>query len=147
MKVCTSCNQAKPLDAFYFIKSRNRHLHKCIVCKQQYDKSYWQLTGTKRRSQKKKNISQIRDRNTRYILSYLREHPCVLCLETDPLVLEFDHINPSLKEANVSELLSYSIERIEVEIAKCRVLCANCHRRETAKQFQYSMWALINSGV
>jgi hypothetical protein len=46
--------------------------------------------------------------------------------------LEFHHREPKLKEIVVSKALDWgwSIERILNEIAKCDVLCANCHRKQ-----------------
>jgi hypothetical protein len=32
---------------------------------------------------------------------------------------------------------AYSWKAIEEEISKCEVRCANCHRRRTAKQFNW----------
>lgn len=68
-----------------------------------------------------------------YIYDYLRDKSCVDCGETNPIVLEFDHRNPKLKVNNVSNLVR-SMEKLKIEITKCDVVCANCHRIRTAKQ-------------
>lgn len=74
-------------------------------------------------------------RNKKFVLEYLYQHPCVDCGESDPVVLEFDHIKgEKFKELNYMTRNSYSIETIKKEIEKCEVRCANCHRRITAKR-------------
>ena len=73
-----------------------------------------------------------RHRNRAYIYNYLLTHPCVLCGEVDPVVLDFDHLRDKVREVTVMAILSGRANLI-VEIAKCRVLCANCHRRHTAE--------------
>jgi hypothetical protein len=48
-------------------------------------------------------------------------------------VLEFDHLRD--KRANVSSLVQNGeLRRIRGEIEKCDVVCANCHRRRTARR-------------
>jgi hypothetical protein len=49
--------------------------------------------------------------------------------------LDFDHVTDD-KFDNVSRMLSqgYKLERIQVEIAKCEVVCANHHRMRTASR-------------
>lgn len=40
--------------------------------------------------------------------------------------LDFDHINSETKVRDIAKI--HGIEAIKAEIAKCIVLCANCHR-------------------
>ena len=56
---------------------------------------------------------------------------CAKCGENHPATLQFHHRDPQKKEFNLSEAVrqGYSVERIKREIAKCTVLCANCHAK------------------
>jgi hypothetical protein len=56
---------------------------------------------------------------------------CAQCGENHPATLHFHHRDPQLKTFNVSTYIqhAYGIERIKNEIAKCTVLCANCHAK------------------
>lgn len=60
---------------------------------------------------------------------------CSRCPENDPVCLDFHHCDPSLKEVNIANAIhsGWSKARIEAEIAKCEVLCANCHRKATRR--------------
>ena len=70
---------------------------------------------------------------TGYLLAYFREHPCADCGETDAVVLEFDHLRD--KRFNIGAALPYrNWKSILEEIEKCEVVCANCHRRRTARR-------------
>lgn len=93
---------------------------------------------------KKKHRSWNMSRRDKYydlVTEYLQEHPCVSCGEADPIVLEFDHRDPGIKDSEVTRLLSYaSWERILDEIKKCDVVCSNCHRKRTAQQFGWRRW-------
>jgi len=70
------------------------------------------------------------------VFEFLQTHPCVDCGEKDPIVLEFDHVNPSTKTQNISRMVieGYSWKSIEKEIKKCQILCSNCHKRKTARE-------------
>lgn len=71
-------------------------------------------------------------RNVMNILLFLQNHPCVSCGESDPIVLQFDHINPRTKLFNVQDRAAKGDpwEQIKNEMNKCQVLCANCHTRK-----------------
>ena len=56
---------------------------------------------------------------------------CEWCGEFYPEMLDFDHINPNKKRAEISTMYTHTRENIDKEIAKCRVVCANCHRKLT----------------
>ena len=67
---------------------------------------------------------------------------CEVCgYNTHPAALQFDHIDPTTKYrtksgkvVHPSDMIKgnrYSLETVLVEIAKCRVLCANCHAVHT----------------
>ncbi|MBV8692451.1 MAG: hypothetical protein JO367_04845 [Actinobacteria bacterium] len=69
------------------------------------------------------------------LFDYLCQHPCVDCGEADPVVLDFDHVRGN-KVANVSALV-FGLKKWQTvldEIDKCEVVCANCHRRRTARR-------------
>jgi hypothetical protein len=48
-----------------------------------------------------------------------------------PYVMDFDHRDRSEKAFEVGRGLYVSIKRLLIEIAKCDVVCANCHRERT----------------
>ncbi|HYK97521.1 MAG TPA: hypothetical protein VEU77_03920 [Candidatus Acidoferrales bacterium] len=81
------------------------------------------------------NTERYRERNAAVVLEYLAAHPCVDCGESDPFVLEFDHVRD--KTSTVSRLRwgSAPLEKILREIERCEVRCVNCHMRRTATQF------------
>lgn len=134
MKQCNRCKQEKPLSEFAVRKNKGV-IPYCRTCNKEYNKEFYQRTIQKRRERKAVNSKAIRTRNTKYIWNYLANNPCIDCGEKDPIVLEFDHREN--KEYNVSCMTTLSLEAIEKEIAKCDIRCANCHRRKTAKQFNW----------
>lgn len=55
---------------------------------------------------------------------------CIKCGEKDPACLDFHHRNGKLdKLGNIGTFRKFGKQRILDEIAKCDVLCANCHRK------------------
>lgn len=56
------------------------------------------------------------------------ERGCAECgFNAHPAALQFHHRDPEQKLLGVATLANKAWERVEEEIAKCDVLCANCH--------------------
>lgn len=54
---------------------------------------------------------------------------CKICGDTRTPCLDFHHRNPEDKKVNLSLAYAHwSIKRLEVEVAKCDIICASCHR-------------------
>lgn len=79
-------------------------------------------------------IQRNRDRKDRirqWIQDYKAQHGCAHCGERHPACLDLHHKEPSEKEYNVGSVfaIGWKIERIQSELDKCIILCANCHRK------------------
>jgi hypothetical protein len=61
------------------------------------------------------------------------------CGETDPVVLEFDHVRGEKKGEIAMMVRVDGWDKIVEEMAKCELRCANCHRRKTAKQLGWKI--------
>jgi len=71
------------------------------------------------------------------LFAFLSTKECIDCGEKDPIVFEFDHVDPKNKFKSISKMLSghYAWKSVLLEIDKCEIRCANCHRRKTYSQF------------
>ncbi len=67
------------------------------------------------------------------LLRVFRATPCLDCAQTFPWhVMEFDHRLPEQKAALVTRMAGrVSLRRLLEEVAKCDIVCANCHRLGT----------------
>lgn len=67
-------------------------------------------------------------------LTWFANKTCACCGGTDRL--ELDHIDPNQKVHHV--IWSWAVDRREVELAKCQVLCYACHKEKTGQQLRTS---------
>ena len=68
-------------------------------------------------------------RKYEYVLS--RGGRCEICgYDKNLAALDFHHINPEEKEFQVDmrAFSNHSLDKLEKELSKCKLLCANCHR-------------------
>ena len=105
----------------------------CRPCRAEYGREHYLKNRERYVSNAMRRTKRVLRQNMTFLLEYLYVHPCVDCGETDPLVLEFDHqtdkqfeIARGVREKRWDQVLK--------EIKKCEVVCANCHRRRTAKR-------------
>lgn len=76
--------------------------------------------------------NQANKAKMREYLDSKKEAPCMDCGKSfPPCVMDFDHRDPSTKKYRVSQLLLYGKRIVDEEIAKCDLICSNCHRIRT----------------
>ena len=130
MKTCSVCKRSDV--EFHKNGSKPDGLQStCKECKKEVGAKYFQDSKGHH-----KNLNKERKRKARqHIWDYLKTHPCIDCGESDPIVLEFDHRSDKLMPVSHMINVGASLEKIDLEIAKCDIRCAHCHRRKTAKDF------------
>ena len=146
MKECIVCKLTFPFDAFPFKhKAKNTRRSYCYECQRNYSRAHYLNNRELYNARRYRRQRLYRARNRERLTEYITGRSCVDCAESDVRVLEFDHVRGT-KRGNISEMVLAGVawRRIEEELAKCEVRCANCHRRKTALQFG---WFRIINGT
>ncbi len=96
-----------------------------------------QLAWYKRNKQAQIAASKVK-RRALYKAHRERKHAlgCGKCVENNPACLDWHHTDPSTKLFSIATGMTrgYGAAKMEEEIAKCVLLCANCHRKEHAAE-------------
>ncbi|HVV38681.1 MAG TPA: hypothetical protein VHC63_18885 [Acidimicrobiales bacterium] len=132
MKRCSRCGEEKPLTEFSW-KDKEKGWRKshCKACVRMKSRAHYASNKTSYAARIRRYKRRKRADRLDFLVRYLETHPCVDCGETDPLVLEFDHLRD--KRFNIGgEFLWRTWDEVLTELDKCEVRCANCHRRRTA---------------
>lgn len=117
-RLCLTCNIKKSQNEFY--KRGKKYMSHCKNC-------YQSLYSAKRKSQKQQAVDYLGGK-------------CSNCGYDKCLnALEFHHLNPLTKEINPSQLMRFSsLDKIKLELDKCVLLCANCHREHHSSDSKHS---------
>lgn len=137
-KKCNTCNLMKNENEFFVRdKTKNKRHGSCKACykhsrkdtyKQHYEKNKSEYIN-RAKSRKEKILSE----NRINMFNLLSNSSCKDCGETNPIVMEFDHLSD--KQYNISRMMQdHFWERILEEISKCEIVCCNCHRIRTSKR-------------
>lgn len=93
---------------------------------------------TDRKNTKYRNISAKAGRNHRakrrqFIHEKKKGLSCVYCGISNPLCIDFDHIDRTTKLGTPATMITggYKWEDVIKEIEKCQPVCANCHRMKS----------------
>ena len=80
-----------------------------------------------------RNNKRLRIERRTWFGEYKEQLSCSICGESESVCLDFHHRDSEEKFKEVSRMVGdYSIETTKLEIDKCDVLCANCHRKRHA---------------
>jgi hypothetical protein len=129
MKKCSSCKEVLPYDSFNKSKNtKDGHQGMCRPCLKAYQKVYYSTDKEQRRLAKKRVLTR------ELVRAYIKEAksvPCTDCgVKYPSYVMDFDHLGD--KEFGIGTRAgTIPLERLKKEIAKCEVVCANCHRERT----------------
>lgn len=132
-KMCRCCLQIKPIEEFTKrtgdTLSRQSWCKKCVLVLVKKSGKAWAATDRGKYS-KKVRYRKWYDKR-REIVNEKKNVPCQDCgIKYHPYVMDFDHVRGK-KVAAISKLHYRDINILLEEIAKCDVVCANCHRQRT----------------
>lgn len=66
-----------------------------------------------------------------HFIDSLKQGSCVDCGgKFPPVAMDFDHVR-GVKRANIAGMKNHGLAAIQEEVAKCDLVCANCHRVRT----------------
>lgn len=132
-KICYMC---KELPIAYPSSRR------CNGCNAIYMREYYKKNSALRNSVKQ------RSQNRQNFINAIKDLPCQDCGgRFPPECMDFDHRDPDLKLFQISlAAVGFSPERLRklmLEVSKCDLVCANCHRIRT-KKFGHSNYRKPN---
>jgi len=152
-KVCPCCKEEKQISLFKMKKGRPTY---CRYCWNHYKKSGRKVKGLYTRDpitkktdlseEHKKEVKRLankkhnklkREKIEAYLGEIFQNSACHDCGIKNVIVFQFDHREPAKKMYDISKLVGSgaSLKRIQEEIAKCDIVCANCHFIRTANMF------------
>lgn len=128
-KTCPRCGEQKSLDAFHKNRARpDGRQSVCKTCQRNYVRAHYEKRPGYYKA-KAVAHTQAKRKKMRRLIRRAKDVPCADCGIRFPYyVMDFDHVDGD-KRFNIGRGLSnWSLRDVEREIAKCEVVCANCHR-------------------
>lgn len=124
-KICTKCRRSKFIDDFgWKNKAKNRRQPLCKLCQNKLSKAHY----NDNRPDYLIKVEQQKIEIQRYIEKW-KSNPCTRCERSfSPKVMDAHHV--SGKEISISLIhkRGWSLARLAIELNKCQLLCACCHR-------------------
>jgi hypothetical protein len=127
LRECSVCKISKPLDCFH--RRADGYQAWCKDCKRAYDAAYHARRRPLRLIQKRERKQGL----VAWIRELKSSQPCTDCgRRFHPAAMTFDHLPGTTKRDDVSNLLYAGYRKLLLEeIAKCELVCANCHAIRT----------------
>lgn len=128
-KFCKRCDNTKPIADFSPSKGRYDGVQAyCRDCMKEYRKESYRNNP----ESYKARANALQKRMREYV-NEVKSVPCFDCKVMYPTyVMDFDHRERSDKISDIAALIKNgNWKTLKDEIAKCDVVCANCHRERT----------------
>lgn len=128
-KKCPKCNLILSISLFGKNKAKKDGLQvHCNECRKNINNTQY-ASNPKRKEAVRRNQKISYERARNLINSVKRSNSCRICGESEVCALDFHHVSDE-KEYGISEMAgNTSLEKLQREIDKCVVVCANCHRK------------------
>lgn len=125
-KLCIKCDEVK----VHSTRKDGRPASYCKACQNQYTKAHY-AANTEARIAHSAETTAAHRKTVKEFLAELKRVSCADCgVAYISPVMEFDHVRGT-KSFNLSKAGRYGWAKINEEVAKCDVVCANCHRIRT----------------
>lgn len=130
------CRKEVPVELYNKNKAKSDGLtNSCKPCMVKYQAAHYQ------RNKEKMNAKALaRQKATKVFWKNLKDNkPCMDCKVVHRYIaLEYDHRDSSTKTEDVSVMTARGLSRKTIlkEIAKCDMVCANCHRYRTLRRLE-----------
>ena len=136
LRSCSTCGRSKPESEFH--RSLTRQFSYCRDCRRAYDRRYYAERGKAARLAR----THVWRVGRRAWMDSLKEgRPCADCGESfPPCVMHWDHLPGYQKADEISVMVTQRRrEAILDELAKCELVCANCHVMRTVRRARRTM--------
>jgi len=134
MRTCLHCGSEFEVGTHQTKVYCKKRCNKNAAKKRHHQKYGW---GGSKRGASRKARDEARHkakviRNTDYVYADRIARGCSRCPERRPSALDYHHLDKATKLTEVSRLMrmGLSFDKLKAEMAKCIILCANCHRVE-----------------
>lgn len=125
MKKCCKCDEIKDSSNFSKSVKRKDGLQSyCKTCSNELRMTYFFDNRENERKVREIYFSTKR----KFVDEFKESCKCQKCGDSRWYVLDFHHLDKTLKEFSISTAMNCSIKTLKKEIDKCIVLCSNCHR-------------------
>jgi hypothetical protein len=142
-RLCRHCQRTLPLTLEFFppaseksngIQTQFGKLQSwCRDCRRDYQRKFTQQKrDAGKPPRKSRGYAEARD----YVDRIKLERGCTDCgYNKHPAALEFDHLPGFEKTATIAAMIVFGdLKKIQSEIDKCEIVCANCHRIRSASR-------------
>lgn len=135
-RLCPRCGTYQPLMEFHW-RNRRRGTRQsiCRACRKEVSRDWYMRLGDDQRARVKVLKDAARARNAK-LVNGLKDNPCTDCgVKYPPYVMDFDHVRGE-KLGDIGDMVGRgtSVANILAEIAKCELVCSNCHRERTFRR-------------
>lgn len=130
-KECSNCGEVKPHGARRLASGEVSARWRCVECQREYSRAHYRMNKHRHNQQRADRTRQRRSEIRSWVAAQ-KSVPCADCGGRFPSVcMDLDHVRGE-KRFNVAQgVYDRTFSEVVEEVAKCDVVCANCHRVRT----------------